>query len=97
MKTGRRHHSPSFKAKVALEAVKEDRTVAELASEFEVHPNQISKWKRLFQENVANIFTGSLTSSDRAHEREIDKLLQRIGRLDMENEYLKKGSDVVSG
>jgi transposase-like protein len=90
MKTGRRQHTPSFKAKVALEAVKEDRTIAELASEFEVHPNQISKWKKLFQENVANIFTGSLTSSDRAYEREIEKLYQRIGRLDIEIEYLKK-------
>jgi transposase-like protein len=90
MKTGRRQHTPSFKAKVALEAVKEDRTIAELASEFEVHPNQISKWKKLLQENVPNIFTGSLTSSDRAYEREIDRLLQRIGRLDVENEYLKK-------
>jgi transposase-like protein len=90
MKTGRRKHTPAFKAKVALEAVKEDRTIAELASEFEVHPNQISQWKKIFQENVTNIFTGSLTSSDRAYEREIDRLLQRIGRLDIENEYLKK-------
>jgi transposase len=90
MKTGRRKHTPAFKAKVALEAVKEDRTIAELASEFEVHPNQISNWKKQFQENVANIFTGSLTSSDRAYEREIEKLYQRIGRLDIEIEYLKK-------
>jgi transposase-like protein len=90
MKTGRRQHNPVFKAKVALEAVKEARTIAELASEFEVHPNQISKWKKLLQENVANIFSGSITSSDRAYEREIDKLIMRIGRLDVENEYLKK-------
>ncbi len=90
MKTARRKHTPAFKAKVALEAVKEDRTIAELASEFEVHPNQISQWKKLLQENVASIFSGSLTSSDRAYEREIDKLVMRIGRLDIENEYLKK-------
>ena len=90
MKTGRRKHTPAFKAKVALEAVKEDRTIAELASEFEVHPNQISQWKKLLQENVASIFSGSLTSSDRAYEREIDKLVMRIGHLDIENEYLKK-------
>ena len=90
MKTARRKHTPAFKAKVALEAVKEDRTIAELASEFEVHPNQISQWKKLLQETVASIFSGSLTSSDRAYEREIDKLVMRIGRLDIENEYLKK-------
>ena len=90
MKTGRRKHSPSFKAKVALEAVKEERTIAELASEFEVHPNQISKWKKLFQDNVPNIFNGSLTSSHRAYEREIDRLYKKIGQLDMEIDYLKK-------
>jgi transposase-like protein len=49
MKTGRRQHNPVFKAKVALEAVKEARTIAELASEFEVHPNQISKWKSYYK------------------------------------------------
>jgi transposase-like protein len=90
MKTGRRRHSSTFKAKVAIEAAKEERTIAELASEFEVHPNQISKWKKQFQENVENIFDGPSAFSERAYEREIAKLYQQIGRLNVELEYLKK-------
>lgn len=90
MKTGRRRHSSSFKAKVAIEAAREERTIAELASEFEVHPNQISKWKKQFQANVANIFDGPSALSERSYEREIAKLYQQIGRLNVELEYLKK-------
>jgi len=87
MKRIRRTHGAAFKTKVALEAIKEDRTIAELASEFKIHPNQISKWKKHFQDNVANIFADS--SSD-DYEQIISKLYEEIGRLKVELDFLKK-------
>jgi transposase len=83
----RRTHGAAFKTKVALEAIKEDRTIAELSSEFKLHPNQISKWKKHFQDNVANIFADS--SSD-DYERTISRLYEEIGRLKVELDFLKK-------
>lgn len=87
MKRIRRNHGASFKTKVALEAIKEDRTIAELASEFKVHPNQISKWKKHFQDNVATIFTDS---SNDDYEQIISQLYEEIGRLKVELDFLKK-------
>ncbi len=58
MKESRRNHSPEFKARVALEALKGEETIAELAGKFEVHPNQIRKWKKALMEGAAGIFGG---------------------------------------
>jgi transposase-like protein len=87
MKRIRRNHGAAFKAKVVLESIKEDRTLAELASEFKVHPNQISKWKKHFQDNVANIFAESTADNQ---EEIIAQLYEEIGRLKVELDYLKK-------
>ena len=87
MKRIRRTHGSSFKAQVALAALKEDRTIAELASEYKIHPNQISKWKKYFQENVESLFTDH--SRDETEET-ISKLYEEIGRLKVEVDYLKK-------
>ncbi len=86
----RRAHSAEFKFKVALEAAKGTRTLSELASEMEVHPNQISDWKRRLLEEGAGVFQTNGASQQRQHEAEQAELYEQIGRLKMELEWLKK-------
>jgi putative transposase len=86
----RRRHSPAFKAKVALEAAKQTRTVAELAKVFQVHPVQISQWKKQLLDGAESLFRDGRRrepEGDRATQAE---LYERIGRLNMEVEWLKK-------
>jgi transposase len=87
MRRIRRNHEAAFKAKVVLETLKENRTLAELASEYKVHPNQISKWKQLFQNNLENIFAENTVKDQEAI---IARLYEEIGRLKVEIDYLKK-------
>jgi transposase len=82
----RRNHSSSFKAKVALAAVKGDKTIAELAAQFEIHPNQITDWKRQLQENAAAIF-GEKREKDK--EPDIQRMQAKIGQLALENDFLE--------
>jgi transposase-like protein len=88
MKRIRRTHSGVFKTKVALESLKDDRTIAELASEFKVHPNQITKWKKHLQEHMADIFTSGYGKDE--NDAVISSLYEEIGRLKVELDYLKK-------
>lgn len=88
MKRIRRTHSPAFKGRVALESLKEDRTVAELASEFKVHPNQITKWKKHLQEHLPDLFTSGYGDDER--EEIIARLYEEIGRLKVDLDFLKK-------
>ena len=85
----RRNHSPAFKAKVALAAVKGERTLAELAEQFEVHPNQIQDWKRRLVEGAEDVFGGNVVEAQH-NEREVEKLHAKIGQLAMENDFLSK-------
>ena len=64
MRRTRRNHAPGFKAKVAIAAIKSDKTLAELAEQFDVHPNQISEWKQQLQESAANVFGGPPKAKD---------------------------------
>ncbi|PCH68548.1 MAG: hypothetical protein COC06_09400 [Bacteroidales bacterium] len=89
MKRTRRKFSSSFKAKVAIEALKERETLAVLAEHFELHPNQISQWKQEFTENSSQIFEGK-NSSKETDDIDPEQLYSKIGKLEMENEYLKK-------
>ncbi len=87
-KRTRRTHSPAFKAKVALAALAGDKTLADLAQQFEVHPNQITEWKRQLGERAADVFGGN---SDVAAAPPVDlKVLHaKIGQLTLENDFLE--------
>src|SRR3954469_20983184 len=85
-KRNRRTHSPAFKAKVALAALKGDKTLAELAQQFDVHPNQITDWKKQLQERVAEVFEGG-TAAPAAPPIDVKVLHAKIGQLTLENDF----------
>lgn len=87
MKQSRRKFSSAFKATVAIEALKERESLADLSKRYEVHPNMISKWKKEFLANASAAFEGK-----QPEEKEVDaeKLYAKIGQLEIENDFLKK-------
>ena len=96
MKDKRRNHSAQFKAKVALAAAKGDKTIAELASQYEVHPTQIAQWKKQLLESVPDVFSNS-RQKDRGRQDELtEHLYQQIGQLKVELDWLKKKSGLDS-
>jgi len=89
MKESRRKHSPAFKAKVALEALKGEEPIAELANRFEVHPGQVRKWKREVAEGAAGIFGGDRDQKKKNDQALIAQLYQQIGQLKVEKDFLE--------
>ena len=87
-KRNRRTHSPAFKAKVALAALKGDKTLAELAQQFEVHQNQITDWKKQLQERVADVFEAG-NAVPAAPPVVVKVLHAKIGQLTLENDFLE--------
>ena len=85
----RRNHSSAFKAKVALAAVKGDHTLAELAEQFDIHPNQIQDWKKRLVEGAEDLF-GGVAAKAQDNEQAVEKLHAKIGQLAMENDFLSK-------
>lgn len=90
MSVKRRNHSPEFKFKVALEAAKEQKTIGQLASEFNLHPTQIGNWKKHFLENGKSVFQSNDKHDIQTMQE--SELYEQIGRLKMELEWLKKKS-----
>jgi transposase-like protein len=90
MKQTRARHTPAFKAKVALEAVREQQSVPELARKYGVNANQIYKWKKLFVEQAALVFDQNVEPSGASSDRE-DELLKKIGELTVERDFLSRG------
>jgi len=85
----RRNHTPGFKAKVALAAVKGDRTLAELAEQFDVHPNQITQWKVQLQEGAAEVFGSAASGAAKTPSVDVKSLHAKIGELTLENDFLE--------
>ena len=90
MKQTRKKHNAAFKAKVALAAVRGDRTIAELASAFGVHPNQIYNWKKQLLDGAASVFEGRSAVEGTASEVQVDLLYRQIGQLKVENDFLAR-------
>src|SRR5271167_4285404 len=83
----RRNHTPAFKAKVALAAIKGDRTLAQLAEQFDVHPNQITSWKVQLESGAADVFGGGHAAAQPAID--VKSLHAKIGELTLENDFLE--------
>jgi putative transposase len=86
----RRKHSAEFKARVAIAAMREDRTQSELASQFEIHPLQIAAWKKAAREGLVSVFEKPGRSGGEEPSAREAELFEQIGRLKMELEWLKK-------
>lgn len=84
----RRNHSPAFKAKVALAAIKGEKTLAELAQQFDVHPNQITQWRSQLLEGAAGVFGPESKSEAAAPAIDVKTLHAKIGELALENDFL---------
>lgn len=96
MRRKRRNHSSAFKAKVALAAIKGDRTLGDLAEQFDVHPNQIQDWRKRLLENADSIFgRGQQQQEDAAGQ--VKNLHEKIGQLTMERDFLEQGLERIHG
>jgi transposase len=89
LNTKRRQHSPSFKAKVALEALRGEKTIAELASQYEIHPNQILQWKKILAKEAAGLFDNKHTKKPKDEKALVNRLYQQIGQLKVEKDFLE--------
>ena len=86
----RKTHDAALKAKVALEALKGEKTIAQLSSQYGVHPNQIGKWKKELLERLPEIFSGKWRKEHRTDEELVEELYKQIGQLKVELDWLKK-------
>lgn len=87
----RRRFTADFKARVALEALRGDKTIQEIAAKHQVHPNQVSGWKRQAMDGLDAVFSNGSEADRRDHEAEIERLHAKIGQLTVERDFLSKG------
>ena len=92
MKAKRRRLDPAFKAKIGLEALKGIKTVAEIAREYQVHPNQVSQWKSQVVQRLPEVFEHGPTAQVQESQIEMERLERKVGQLTMELDWLKKKS-----
>jgi transposase/putative transposase len=93
MKAKRRRHDPEFKARVALEALKGIKTIQQIAKDFDIHPVQVSDWKKAMTKGAAELFEpGRTKAKEEDFERERDSLHSKIGQLAIEVDFLRKKS-----
>ncbi len=93
MKAKRRRHDPEFKARVALEAIKGIKTIQEIAKEYEIHPVQVSEWKKKMLEGASGVFgPGQAKTNEEQFEKEREQLHSKIGQLSVEVDFLRKKS-----
>ena len=90
MTTTRKQYSPKFKARVAIEAIRGEKPLSQLGSQFKVHPIQIAKWRKSAVEQLPELFVDGRTRKGRSAEADSDALYQQIGRLKVELDWLKK-------
>lgn len=91
----RKTHESAFKAKVALEAIKGEKTLAQLSSEFGVHPNQIGQWRKQVLKALPDLFSNRRDKEDKSQEDLISELYRQIGKLNVEVDWLKKKSQML--
>jgi len=92
----RKTYTASFKAKVALEAIRGDHSISALASKYEVHPTQIGHWKKALLSGVSDVFSDKRPKQQQSDEKEKAQLYEEIGRLKMELDWLKKKADQLA-
>jgi putative transposase len=93
----RKQHSAELKAQIVLEILKEEKSISELASEYDIHPNQLSRWKREALENFHQLFTDASKDTKKMkveYETKIDELYSEVGRLTTQVNWLKKKSGI---
>jgi transposase len=89
MKTTKRKHSDDFKSKVSLDAIREKQTIEEIAHKYELHPSVVKAWKKQAQDNLSKTFSVT-NGQSKSEEAMIEKLYSQIGKLKVENDFLKK-------
>jgi len=96
MRRKRRNHSPAYKAKVAVAAIKGDRTLAELSEQFGVHPNQIQDWRKRLLDDAETVFGKGQQQREETDEK-VKDLHAKIGQLTMERDFLEHGLERIHG
>ena len=91
----RKRYDSRFKAEVAIEAIKNQRTVAQIASEYGVHPNQVSQWKKQVLDQLPELFTNQRSKSTTDSDQLVDELYRQIGQLKVELDWLQKKTQLL--